>query len=212
MRGRVREEGEPQAPALAIPPLSNSPPQGGIGHTVRGHSSHLQTAARPRIPRRELRPGCAKETSAPRKQRAWGMPGAGSHPQPRVQKQQGTRAQVTARTTGITRHSRTRMVLTVSFALFPVIGLCCHRRRRDAISIVANLMPASRHQNHTTSPSAPCAARLAASSRPPHPAPDVRDDRDTPLMWDRMSERCWCFGLATNQNIFSERTGRPKSR
>jgi len=24
------------------------------------------------------------------------------------------------------------MVLTVSFALFPVIGLFCHRRRRDA--------------------------------------------------------------------------------
>jgi len=24
------------------------------------------------------------------------------------------------------------MVLTVSFVLSPVIGLCCHRRRRDA--------------------------------------------------------------------------------
>jgi hypothetical protein len=32
----------------------------------------------------------------------------------------------------ITRHSRTRMVLTVSFALSPVIGLVCHRHRRDA--------------------------------------------------------------------------------
>jgi hypothetical protein len=30
---------------------------------------------------------------------------------------------VTARTTGITRHSRTRMVLTVSFVLSPAIGL-----------------------------------------------------------------------------------------
>ena len=30
--------------------------------------------------------------------------------------------------TGITRHSRTRMVLTVSFVLFPAIRLCCHRR------------------------------------------------------------------------------------
>jgi hypothetical protein len=27
----------------------------------------------------------------------------------------------------ITRHSRTRMVLTVSFVLSPVIGLSCHR-------------------------------------------------------------------------------------
>jgi hypothetical protein len=34
--------------------------------------------------------------------------------------------------TGITRHSRTRMVLTVSFVLFPVIGLSCHRRPYDA--------------------------------------------------------------------------------
>ena len=34
--------------------------------------------------------------------------------------------------TGITRHSRTRMVLTVSFALSSVIGLFCHRRKRNA--------------------------------------------------------------------------------
>jgi len=39
---------------------------------------------------------------------------------------------VTTVTAGFTRHSRTRMVLTVSFALFPAIGLSCHRRRRDA--------------------------------------------------------------------------------
>jgi hypothetical protein len=39
---------------------------------------------------------------------------------------------VTTVTAGFTRHSRTRMVLTVSFVLFPAIGLSCHRRRRDA--------------------------------------------------------------------------------
>jgi len=33
--------------------------------------------------------------------------------------------------TGITRHSRTRMVLTVSFALSLVTGLCCHHRPAD---------------------------------------------------------------------------------
>jgi hypothetical protein len=33
--------------------------------------------------------------------------------------------------TGITRHSRTRMVLTVSFVLSPVIGLVCHRHQRN---------------------------------------------------------------------------------
>ena len=46
------------------------------------------------------------------------------------------------------------MVLTGSFELSPVIGLCCHRRQPQCESIVANLMPASRHQDHTTSPSA----------------------------------------------------------
>jgi hypothetical protein len=35
------------------------------------------------------------------------------------------------RVAGITRHSRTRMVLTVSFVLSPVIGLCCHRYLAD---------------------------------------------------------------------------------
>jgi hypothetical protein len=32
--------------------------------------------------------------------------------------------------TGITRHSRTRVVLTAYFVLSPVIGLACHRRQR----------------------------------------------------------------------------------
>jgi hypothetical protein len=32
------------------------------------------------------------------------------------------------RFTGFTRHSRTQMVLTASFAISPVIGLSCHRR------------------------------------------------------------------------------------
>ena len=35
--------------------------------------------------------------------------------------------------TGITRHSRTRMVLTVSFALSPVTGLSCHCRLRSCL-------------------------------------------------------------------------------
>jgi hypothetical protein len=39
---------------------------------------------------------------------------------------------VTTVTAGFTRHSRTRMVLTAYFVLFPAIGLSCHRRRRDA--------------------------------------------------------------------------------
>jgi len=69
---------------------------------------------------------------------------------------------VTASSTGITRHSRTRMVLTVSFVLSPVIGLFCHRRLAGNNSL-RNLTPASRHQNHTTSPSATQRPRQSAA-------------------------------------------------
>jgi len=44
------------------------------------------------------------------------------------------------------------MVLTVSSMLFPVIGLVCHRRRQRWMSIVADLIPASRNQNHMALP------------------------------------------------------------
>src|ERR1700737_1963493 len=68
------------------------------------------------------------------------------------------------------------MVLTVSFVLSPVIGLVCHRRWQ----IIANLTPASRRQDHTTSPSAAapfvCVSRAEDPiapmlPRPPHPCP-----------------------------------------
>jgi hypothetical protein len=45
------------------------------------------------------------------------------------------------------------MVLTVSFVLSPVIGLLVTVVGAIAEAIVAGLMPASRHQDHTTSPS-----------------------------------------------------------
>jgi hypothetical protein len=44
------------------------------------------------------------------------------------------------------------MVLTVSFVVSLVIGLSCHHRRQF---IFADLIPASRYQDATTSPSAP---------------------------------------------------------
>ena len=47
--------------------------------------------------------------------------------------------------------------------------------------LLKSLTPASRCQNHTTSPSASGCVRLSQAPRPPHPAPNVRDDRDTPL-------------------------------
>src|ERR1700674_3975918 len=60
------------------------------------------------------------------------------------------------------------MVLTVSFALSPVTGLCCHRRLRI---LPRSLTPASGRQDHTTSPSALASLVLRRSPRPPHPAP-----------------------------------------
>jgi hypothetical protein len=53
---------------------------------------------------------------------------------------------------------------------------CCLRRQR-----IANLISASGYQAHTTSPSAFAPFVNAPPKRPSHPAPNVRDDRDTPL-------------------------------
>src|ERR1700687_5900002 len=62
------------------------------------------------------------------------------------------------------------MVLTVSFVLSPVIGLYCHRRPADMVLSAPgradkpplDLTPASRRQDHTTSPSASCISRQRA--------------------------------------------------
>src|SRR6202171_6453788 len=68
------------------------------------------------------------------------------------------------------------MVLTAFFVLSPVIGLVCHRHLR----FPADLTPASRRQDHTTSPSA--SARFVKRAARVHRIPPrVRDDRDTPL-------------------------------
>jgi hypothetical protein len=75
------------------------------------------------------------------------------------------------------------MVLTVSFALSLVTGLCCHHRQAELAP--PNLTPASGRQDHTTSPSASSAFRQARYQRPPHLLPNDRDDRDTPLSGSR---------------------------
>jgi hypothetical protein len=50
--------------------------------------------------------------------------------------------------------------------------------------LLKNLTPASGRQDHTTSPSASSAARLASPKRPPHPAPTFVTTR-TPLLSER---------------------------
>jgi hypothetical protein len=98
------------------------------------------------------------------------------------------------------------MVLTVSFVLFPVTGLSCHRRFAGSSRLTARsgsarhpqtLAPASGRQNHTTSPSAIASLVLRAAiahekpalrsrarailSRPPHSGPTSVTTR-TPLI------------------------------
>jgi len=63
-----------------------------------------------------------------RPKRAWGMPDA-RRTRSLVCEMKKHTSVVTTVTAGITRHSRTRMVLTVSFAISLVIGLSCHHPR-----------------------------------------------------------------------------------
>jgi hypothetical protein len=119
------------------------------------------------------------------------------------------------------------MVLTVYFVLSPAIGLSCHRRlANDGLSAPGwadlppqDLTPASRRQDHTTSPSASAPFVLHASrkrsrqSRPAiptrarrcrvHRIPSrVRDDREPPLLgrdnatnaviWVFPEPKCFC--------------------
>ena len=93
------------------------------------------------------------------------------------------------------RHSP-RNGFTAYSALSLVTGLVCHHRRRDAKH--------RRQLDASVGASGPHgfairfgATRHDAPKRPPHPAPNVRDDRDTPLLAraGRASYRliCW-FG------------------
>jgi hypothetical protein len=58
-------------------------------------------------------------------------------------------------------------------------GLFCPRRLRF---VSTSLAPASGRRDHTISPSAKAARTSAPSPRPSHPAPNVRDDREAPLV------------------------------
>jgi hypothetical protein len=74
-------------------------------------------------------------------------------------------------------------------------------------SIIANLTPALVRQDHTISPSALAPsvhARecVATPSRPPHPAPNVRDGHETPLLGARDGADYAGDLLRKNRRIF----------
>jgi len=136
--------------------------------------------------------------------RAWGMPGA------RCTRSRACGVESTRVShhgcTGITRHSRTRMVLTVSFALSPGTGLFCPRRfAEDSTKLDASVGASGPHDfavreslpqkplgGFGTAPAealakadqrrSSCVAVASTASRS-----NVRDDRETPLSVGRDS-------------------------
>jgi hypothetical protein len=137
------------------------------------------------FPRHDCARTMQQATSPSKKQRAQGKPGARCT--------RSLACEVKKHTSIVTTGSPDRpglpcaMVLTAYSALSPVTGLFCHRRWWVTST---NLTPASGCQDHTTSPSAASISRPRDNRsrptlpRPLHPVPNVRDDRDTPLMWD----------------------------
>src|SRR2546423_3681229 len=135
------------------------------------------TAHTSTFPRRDAPEFCCS-LCHPKHQRAQGMPGAqcARSLACKIKKHTSIVTTVTPGSPGIPR----AMVLTVSFVLFPVTGLVCHRRLAFTAKLDASVGASEPHD---------FAVREArtfvfrAASRPPHPA-RVRDDRDTPLGWD----------------------------
>ena len=82
------------------------------------------------------------------------------------------------------------MVLTACFVLSPVTGLVCHRHLRNTFRKLDTSVGASGPHDFAVRVQRFRPARICARltpPRPPHPAPNVRDDRDTPLLWDGMA-------------------------
>ena len=84
-------------------------------------------------------------------------------------------SQVTPESPGIPR----AMVLTVSFALSPVIGLFCHRHLADTSAKLDASVEASGPHDFAVRGHV---IRHVTLPRPSHPAPNVRDDREAPLL------------------------------
>jgi hypothetical protein len=106
-----------------------------------------------------------------------GNAGRSMRPQPRVQMKEAHEHSHHGHT-GITRHSL-RNGFNGLFRALPGDRAFLSPSLADLSS--ANLTPASRRQDHTTWPSAGLRSRLKRRLRPPHPVPNIRDDRETPL-------------------------------
>src|ERR1700684_1450120 len=105
--------------------------------------------------------------------------------------------------TGITRHSRTRMVLTVYFVLSLVTGLSCHHRPQEAL-LLENLTPASGVR--TTRLLRPQGNALVSSAAYVHriPCPTFVTIAKRPSVWAGMAEDREVICAKWKQKYFCE--------
>ena len=99
----------------------------------------------------------------------------------KLRKQRRTRAYRAAETL---RHPP-RNGFTAYIALSPVSGLVVTVTLRK--NFPQDLAPASRRQDHTTSPYA-LVQSSTEQKRPSQPRPSFRDDREAPLVWAGMAD------------------------
>src|SRR5712691_3232419 len=136
-------------------------------HTARGCASAFSRRDAP-----ELCVDCR-----PLKEEGAGKAGCALHPRSRVQT-------CTKKRTRAYRCSQDIPAFparwfTAYFELSPVNGFSCHRHPREVL-LPANLTPAPRRQDHTTSPSARVTL-VSRNFRVHRIPPRVRDDREPPL-------------------------------
>jgi hypothetical protein len=127
------------------------------------------------VPATQIAPGCL-QNDAPRQTEGAGNAGCAMHPQPCVRKVKAHKSSH-HRFTETFRHSL-HDGFTAYTALFPVIGLYCHRR----LAIFARLDAGVEASEPRGFAVRKACFRQPPASRPSQPALNVRDDRETPLV------------------------------
>jgi hypothetical protein len=130
----------------------------------------------------------------PSRKEGAGNAGCALHPQSRVQNKKAHEVVTTGspEQPGIPR----AMVLTVSFVISPVIGLCCHRHRQVTTCPLDASVEASGPHDFAVRVST---FRQACYQRPPHPVPTFVTIAKRPFVWDGMAgvlELIWGSGEA----------------
>src|SRR6185312_11115081 len=135
------------------------------------------------------------------------MPDAGRTREPCVQRECTLRTQATTGSAGTT-DIPCAMVLTAAPYSPRCTGLFSHRRVAKRPAKLDPSVGGTGPYGLTVREDAFVGAlpRAETSSRPPHPTSNVRDDRDTPLLWRRDGRRQSCISEKWKRNIFCPRT------